>query len=226
MSPFIIFAIVLTIAYILYYATLITMDLNAKPKDAEKATETISADDGEEEESGIKSRNVIEDTESGGFNIMEPSTSSDDGGIVEEATDHAEDILQEETPEVPPATLPSNDEEDEIEESEEEEEEQEDNGISTIPFEGTSSEDDGEDKPFEETDAFNPDLAQPHYGISAIVGNPVDAAVQKNVDDLNQVLLTNHKPKGNLKAPEEFVSLINARRENSNIDYHDEYTQC
>lgn len=225
MSPFTIFAIVLTIAYILYYATLITMDLKAKSKDAEKATETISAGDGEEDDFGIKSRDVVEDTVSGGFNITEPSLSSDDGGIVEEATDHAEDILQEETPEVPPATLPSNDEEDEIEESEEEEE-QEDNGISTIPFEGTSSEDDGEDKPFEETDAFNPDLAQPHYGISAIVGNPVDAAVQKNVDDLNQALLTNTKPKGNLKHPEEFASLIQTRRETSNIEYHDEYTQC
>lgn len=224
MSPFIIFAIVLTIAYILYYATLITMDLNTKPKDAEEATETISADD-EEDDSGIMSRNVIEDTESGGFNIIDPSTSSEDNNIMEEATDHEEDILPDETPEVPPVTLLENDEESGIAESTEEES-QEDTGISNIPFAGTASEEDVNGKPFEETDAFNPDLAQPQYGISTIIESPVDAAVQKNVDDLNQALLTNTKPKGNLKAPEEFVSLIQTRRETSNIDYHDEYTQC
>lgn len=226
MSPFVIFAIVLTIAYILYYATLITMDLNAKSKDAEKATETISADDGEEDDSGIMSRDVVEDIESGGFNITDASTSSDDNSIVEEATDHEEDILQDDTPEVPTTSLIVNDEEGEIAKSDEGEGSQGDNGISTIPFAGTASEEEGNEKPFDETDAFNPDLAQPQYGISAIVGNPVDATIQKNVDDINQVLLTNTKPKGNLTAPEEFASLIRARRENSNIDYHDEYTQC
>ncbi len=224
MSPFTIFAIVLTIAYILYYATLITMDLKAKSKDAEKASETISAGDGEEDDFGIKSRDVVEDTVSGGFNITEPSTSSDNGNIVEEATDHEEDILPEETLEIPPSTLTADDEEGEISDSSEES--QEDTGISTIPFAGTAPEEEGKEKPFEETDAFNPDLAQPQYGISTIIENPVDAAVQKNVDDLNQALLTNTKPKGNLRPPEEFASLMNTRRENSNIDYHDEYTQC
>lgn len=45
MSPFIIFAIVLTIAYVLYYATIITMDLNAKSKKEGEHEETISASD-------------------------------------------------------------------------------------------------------------------------------------------------------------------------------------
>ena len=31
MSPFLIFAIVLTIGYVLYYAAIITMDMNANP---------------------------------------------------------------------------------------------------------------------------------------------------------------------------------------------------
>ena len=43
MSPFIIFVIVLTIAYVLYYATIITMDLNAKSKKEGEHEETISA---------------------------------------------------------------------------------------------------------------------------------------------------------------------------------------
>ena len=50
MSPFIIFAIVLTIAYVLYYATIITMDLNAKSKKEGEHEETISASDTKEVE--------------------------------------------------------------------------------------------------------------------------------------------------------------------------------
>lgn len=220
MSPFIIFTIVLTIAYILYYATLITMDLKAKSKEAEKDNEIISADDDEEYDSGIISRNVVEDTVSGGFNISEPS----DNNIIEEETDHQENISSEDISEVPSASIPANEEEGDIAESADES--QDDDSISTIPFAGTTPEEDGKEKPFEETDAFNPDLAQPQFGVSAIVGNPVDAAVQKSVDDINRILITNTKPKGNLTTPEEFASVIQANRKNSNIEHHDEYTQC
>lgn len=219
MSPFIIFTIVLTIAYILYYATLITMDLKAKSKEAEKDNEIISADDDEEYDSGIISRSVVEDTVSGGFNISEPS----DNNIIEEETDHQENISSEEISEVPSASLPANDEEGEIAESADE---SQDDSISTIPFAGTAPEEEGKEKPFEETDAFNPDLAQPQFGVSAIVGNSVDAAVQKSVDDINRTLITNTRPKGNLTTPEEFASVIQANRKNSNIEHHDEYTQC
>ena len=48
MSPFIIFVIVLTIAYVLYYATIITMDLNEKSKKEGEHEETISASDTKE----------------------------------------------------------------------------------------------------------------------------------------------------------------------------------
>lgn len=50
MSPFIIFVIVLTIAYVLYYATIITMDLNAQSKKEGEHEETISASDTKEAE--------------------------------------------------------------------------------------------------------------------------------------------------------------------------------
>lgn len=220
MSPFTIFAIVLTIAYILYYATIISMDLNSKSKDAEKATETISANDSEEETPGIMSRNVIEDTVSGGFNITE-STITSDGGK-EEASEHEEEITEVEMPFTSLST--GDDKVADIVISEEES--QEDNDISTVPFAGNASDEDVRGNPFEEADAFNPDLAQPQYGVSAIVGNPVDAAVQKNVDELNRTLLTNTRPKGTLKTPEELAHIMQANRKNSNIDYHDEFTQC
>ena len=72
MSPFIIYAIVLNIAYILYYATIITMDMHAKPKGAENQTETISMDnDQESQETAIMPKTVTEDPFTGNFNIAE-----------------------------------------------------------------------------------------------------------------------------------------------------------
>lgn len=60
MSPFIIFAIVLTIAYVLYYATIITMDLNAKSKKEGELEETISAVDGKEIDEEYAPQTVVE----------------------------------------------------------------------------------------------------------------------------------------------------------------------
>lgn len=72
MSPFIIYAIVLNIAYILYYATIITMDMHAKPQGAENQTETISMDnDQESQETAIMPKTVTEDPFTGNFNIAE-----------------------------------------------------------------------------------------------------------------------------------------------------------
>ena len=67
MSPFIIFVIVLTIAYVLYYATIITMDLNAKSKKEGEHEETISASDTKEAEEENAPQTVLEDTKTGGF---------------------------------------------------------------------------------------------------------------------------------------------------------------
>ena len=72
MSPFIIYAIVLNIAYILYYATIITMDMHAKPQGTENQTETISMDnDQESQETAIMPKTVTEDPFTGNFNIAE-----------------------------------------------------------------------------------------------------------------------------------------------------------
>lgn len=46
MSPFLIFFLVVTFLYVLYYAAIITMDMNAKPKDAVTQGETMEAPDG------------------------------------------------------------------------------------------------------------------------------------------------------------------------------------
>lgn len=76
MSPFIIFAIVLTIAYVLYYATIITMDLNAKSKKEGEHEETISASDTKDAEE-YATQTVLEDTKTGGFSFLEPTENNE-----------------------------------------------------------------------------------------------------------------------------------------------------
>lgn len=85
MSPFIIFVIVLTIAYVLYYATIITMDLNAKSKKEEEHEETISASDTKEVEEENTPQTVLEDTKTGGFSFLESTEAQ--GNPVEEAAE-------------------------------------------------------------------------------------------------------------------------------------------
>lgn len=82
MSTFIIFIIVLTLGYVLYYAAMITIDLTAKEKSETVTEETIDADDEDEEENEYAPRNVSEDSANGGFSISDPDTSD-----VEEATE-------------------------------------------------------------------------------------------------------------------------------------------
>lgn len=85
MSPFIIFVIVLTIAYVLYYATLITMDLNAKSKKEGEHEETISASDTKEAEEENAPQTVLEDTKTGGFSFLESTEAMENP--VEEAAE-------------------------------------------------------------------------------------------------------------------------------------------
>lgn len=75
MSTFVIFIIVLTLGYVLYYAAMITFDLTAKKKSEAASEETIDADGEYDEEDEFAPRNVSENTTSGGFSISDPDTS-------------------------------------------------------------------------------------------------------------------------------------------------------
>ena len=93
MSTFIIFIIVLTLGYVLYYAAMITIDLTAKEKSKTVTEETIDADDEDEEENEYAPRNVSEDSANGGFSISDPDTSD-----VEEASEEISEA-DEQSPE-------------------------------------------------------------------------------------------------------------------------------
>ena len=94
MSTFVIFIIVLTLGYVLYYAAMITFDLTAKKKSEAASEETIDADGEYDEEDEFAPRNVSENTASGGFSISDPDTSD-----VEEAPEEISEADEQPTEE-------------------------------------------------------------------------------------------------------------------------------
>ena len=58
MTPFVIFAIVLTFGYFIYFAIMITLDLTAKPGDGQK-NEEEDIDVGDMNDEGVEAPKVI-----------------------------------------------------------------------------------------------------------------------------------------------------------------------
>ena len=136
MSTFVIFIIVLTLGYVLYYAAMITFDLTAKKKSEAASEETIDADGEYDEEDEFAPRNVSENTASGGFSISDPDT-SDVEEAPEEISEADEQSSEEEmaqnieepddTPETGNATDVDVEDSSDIEEPDEEQPSEEDN---------------------------------------------------------------------------------------------------
>ena len=96
MSTFIIFIIVLTLGYVLYYAAMITIDMTAKEKSEAATEETIDAEGEDDDEDEYAPRSVVEDSANGGFSISDPDIFD-----VEDAPDEIledEDYQTEEEP--------------------------------------------------------------------------------------------------------------------------------
>ena len=74
MSTFLIFVIVLTLGYLLYYLAMIAFDVTAAKKSEAATEETIETDEDDDEDE-FAPRNVSENTASGGFSISDPDTS-------------------------------------------------------------------------------------------------------------------------------------------------------
>lgn len=225
MSPFIIFAIVLTIAYVLYYATIITMDLNAKSKKEGEHEETISASDTKEVEEENAPQTVLEDTKTGGFSFLESTEAS--GNPVEEAaeTEPAPAIdkgILPETTETP--TNANRDNHLGMEDNPENDDDKE-APISTSMFHEEATSEEKQEELFDESKAFDQDLTQPQYAIRSIIDNEKDAALIQRIDAINQRLV-DCKTEGGLRNPMQLASEIRENREHSNIDFQDEYTQC
>ena len=225
MSPFIIFVIVLTIAYVLYYATIITMDLNAKSKKEGEHEETISASDTKEAEEENAPQTVLEDTQTGGFSFFE-STEAMENTVEEAAETEPAPAIDEgilpKTTETP--TDANRDNHWGMEDNPENDDDKE-ASISTSVFHEEATSEEKQEELFDESKAFDQDLTQPQYAISSIIDNEKDAALIQRIDAINQRLV-DCKTEGGLRNPMQLASEIRENREHSNIDFQDEYTQC
>lgn len=230
MGPFIIFAIVLTIAYVLYYATIITMDLNAKSKKEGEHEETISASDTKDAEE-YAPQTVLEDTKTGGFSFLE-STENNENSIEEVIESINTPTIADDDPHLDIAEISANTDGDnrqgteDVEPSEEHQDNVDDKGsINTTSAFSEVSPEEKEDEVFDESKAFNQDMAQPQYAVSSIIGNEKDAALTQRIEEINQRLMDCPTERG-LRNPMQLASEMRENREHSNIDLKDEYTQC
>lgn len=241
MSPFIIFAIVLTIAYVLYYATIITMDLNAKSKKEGELEETISAVDGKETDEEYTPQTVVENTEIGGFSFMEAPEYEEKNVLEEERHDEEEkqnDILSnapdyeqkpefENDPEIQEGASDESEADNSSETAEEKrsiDETSEEDSIPTVDFSEASEQAAGSEEPFDESKIFDADLAQPRYAVSSIIGDKADRVLVQRIESIGQKLQS-CQAEGKLINPFEFVNEAKGDREKSNIEFKDEYTQ-
>ena len=230
MSPFIIFAIVLTIAYVLYYATIITMDLNAKSKKEGEHEETISASDTKDAEE-YAPQTVLEDTKTGGFSFLE-STENNENSIEEVIESINTPTIADDDPHLDIAEISANTDGDNRQGTEDVEPSEEhpynvdnkDSLNTTSAFLEIPPEE-KEDEVFDESKAFNQDKAQPQYAVSSIIGNEKDAVLTQRIEEINQRLMDCPTERG-LRNPIQLASEMRENRENSNIDLKDEYTQC
>lgn len=253
MSTFVIFVIVLTLGYILYYAAMITIDMTAKQKSDAATEETIDADgfSDTDEDDDVVPRNVIENAETGGFSFSSPepviaepvdiaeaneeeplsTTTVDEGETVideapnEDTTDGAD--VPDEASDVSVGKEQSVDEQPSEDGSlveETPEQEEEDDPVPGIEYYEEKQEDDTDKKDFDVNDAFDPDLLTPKYGITELVEPPVSDEAQEKANMVNASLLP-IASKGNQVDSFDLSSIIREQRAGQlNIETHDEVT--
>lgn len=250
MSAFVIFVIVLTLGYILYYAALITIDMTAKQKSDAATEETIDADGYSEDDADddVVPRNVIENTETGGFSfspsvpvIEEPAeideadeeeplsaqTEDVDGNAIEDAAEEDTAEASEEPSDVPAEEEQETDEqvsEEEAPVEEPSEQPTEEEPVSGIEYYQEKPEDDTDKNDFDVNDAFDPDLMTPKYGVTELVEPPVSDEAQEKANMVNASLLS-IASKGNQMDSFDLTRVIREQRaEQLNIETHDEVT--
>ena len=212
--------------------------------------ETIDADGYSEDDADddVVPRNVIENTETGGFSfspsvpvIEEPAeideadeeeplsaqTEDVDGNTVEDAAEEDTSEASEEPSDVPAEEEQETDEqvsEEEAPVEEPSEQPTEEEPISGIEYYQEKPEDDTNKNDFDVNDAFDPDLMTPKYGVTELVEPPVSDEAQEKANMVNASLLS-IASKGNQMDSFDLTRVIREQRaEQLNIETHDEVT--
>lgn len=253
MSTFVIFVIVLTLGYILYYAAMITIDMSAKQKSGAATEETIDADgfSATDEDDDVVLRNVIENAETGGFSFSSPepviaepvdiaeaneeeplstTTVDEDETSIVEAKDEDTNEGTEDTDEVPDASekeeQPMDEQplEDDASVDDTSEPSDEEEPVPGIEYYEEKPEDNTDKQDFDVNDAFDPDLLTPKYGVTELVEPPVSDEAQEKANMVNASLLP-IASKGNQVDSFDLSRIIREQRAGQlNIETHDEVT--
>lgn len=216
MTGFIIFAIVLTLAYVLYFAAMIATDLAALRKAAETDEENIDIGTANEEVDEFATQNVVEDPSTGGFNfvssqqreeeiateIAEAEEVNDDDALRYDNDNYSEansGQTQDDDSHSEAEETNSEKQEQELEENEEPEEaldepepedepiDEESGGFEVHDF-SEQEEEQPEQKPFKEDDAFDPSLRQKKYDVKNVFEPSASPEVNGHANTVNAAL--------------------------------------
>lgn len=207
MTGFIIFAIVLTLAYVLYFAAMIATDLAALKKAAETEEENIDIGTANEEVDEFATQNVVEDPSTGGFNFVSSQHKEEVANEIAEAEEeenddpsiysgqaHDDDDNHSEADELNSGNQdhePEDNEEpaEDLDESDPEEEpiDEESGGFEVHDF-SEQEEEQPEQKSFKEDDAFDPSLRQKKYDVKNAFEPSASPEVNGHANTVNAAL--------------------------------------
>lgn len=203
MTGFIIFAIVLTLAYVLYFAAMIATDLAALRKAAETDEENIDIGAANEEVDEFATQNVVEDPSTGGFNFV--SSQQREEEIATEIAEAEEQLNDDDALRYDDDNFSETEEtnsenqEQELEENEEPEEaldepepedepiDEESGGFEVHDF-SEQEEEQPEQKSFKEDDAFDPSLRQKKYDVKNVFEPSASPEVNGHANTVNAAL--------------------------------------
>lgn len=241
MSPFIIFAIVLTLGYVIYYGAMVATDLAAQSKRQGDETETI--DTGTEEDDFVHTaKSVYEDPDNGGFGFT-TDIPEEPAQVIQEAEEEPEEVpeptnetVEEETPaeeaEEPlsegtaeeTSDEPTDTDEPEVQEDPDPEVEEDDDGLVTVEY--TEQQEEKKEELFDVNQAFDPSLTQPKFGVSQVIEPSASPETQQKANEVNNALESIERL-GNQHKPLVLANLLKNKElsEQHNIDTRDEVTK-
>lgn len=204
MTGFIIFAIVLTLAYVLYFAAMIATDLAALKKASETDEENIDIGTTHEEVDEFATQNVVEDPSTGDFNFVSSQQKEED--VATEIAEAEEQLNDDDAlrydndnySETEEAN--SENQEQEFEDNEEPEEaldepeledepiDEESGGFEVHDFSEQDEEQEPEQKSFKEDDAFDPSLRQKKYDVKNVFEPTASPEVRGHANTVNAAM--------------------------------------
>jgi len=240
MTGFIIFAIVLTLAYALYYAAMITTDLAAQKKAAQTEEETIDIGTETDDVDEFVTQHVVEDPNTGGFNFFVPERKLED--TTSEIAEAEESVEQQETDddvETESENVETSDDESDKDVRQSEDGESEDSdlegneesedssesieGVNTFTF--SDDEPEPEKQNFNEEEAFDPSLRQTHFDVKTVYEPKASAAVSNHANMVNSSMESISTRGKGMICEDLRAAMRNHNNQPTNLELTDEWTK-